>query len=78
MVTFWVVPSTQSIRSVKGLDMYSKFYERYKLIGDFNAEESEPRLSQFLFEMNAKNIVKEPTCYKSLSNPSCIDLVIYS
>ena len=56
--------------------MYSKFYERYKLIGDFNAEESEPRLSQFLFEMNAINIVKEPTCYKRLSNPSCIDLVI--
>ena len=46
------------------------------LIGDLNAEESEPYPSQFLFEMNAKNIVKEPTCYKSLSNPSCIDLVI--
>ena len=46
------------------------------LVGDFNAEESEPCLSQFLFEMNAKNIVKEPTCFKSLSNPSCIDLVI--
>ena len=46
------------------------------LIGDFNAEESEPCLSQFLFEMNAKNIVKEPICYKSLSNPSYIDLVI--
>ena len=28
------------------------------LIGDFNAEESEPRLSQFLYEYNAKNIVK--------------------
>ena len=26
--------------------------------------------------MNAKNTVKEPTCCKSLSNPSCIDLVI--
>ena len=26
--------------------------------------------------MNAKNIVKEATCYKSLSNASCIDLVI--
>ena len=26
--------------------------------------------------MNAKNIVKEPNCYKSLSNPSCIDPVI--
>ena len=30
----------------------------------------------FFFEMNAKNIVKEPTCFESLSNPSCIDLVI--
>ena len=50
--------------------------DKYMLIGDFNAEESEPCLLQFLFEMNAKNIVKEPTCYKSLSNPSCIDLVI--
>ena len=56
--------------------MYSKFYERFMLIGDFNAEDSEPCLSQFFFEMNAKNIVKEPTCYKSLSNPGCIDLVI--
>ena len=56
--------------------MYSKFYERSMMIGDFNAEESEPCLLQFLLEMNAKNIVKEPTCYKSLSNPSCIDLVI--
>ena len=56
--------------------MYSKFYERSMLIGDFNAEESELCLLQFLFEMNAKNIVKKPTCFKSLSNPSCIDLVI--
>ena len=26
--------------------------------------------------MNAKNIVKKPTCHKSLTNPSCNDLVI--
>ena len=25
-----------------GLDIYSKFYDKYMLIGDFNAEESEP------------------------------------
>ena len=56
----------------RGLDIYSKFYE----IGDFHAEESEPCLSQFLFELNAKNIVKEPTFYRSLSNSSRIDLVI--
>ena len=46
------------------------------LVGDSNAEESEPCLSQFLFEMNAKNIVKKPTCFKSLNSPSSIDLVI--
>ena len=47
------------------LDIYSKFYDKYMLVGDFNAEESKPCLSQFLFEMNGKNIVKEPTCFKS-------------
>ena len=46
------------------------------LIGDLNAQKSEPCLSQFLFKMNAKNIVKEPTRYKSLSNPGCTNLVI--
>ena len=45
-------------------------------IVDFNAEESEPCLSQFLFKIKAKNIVKEPTCFKSLCKPSCIDHVI--
>ena len=59
-----------------GLDIYSKFYDKYMLVRDFNAEESEPCRSEFLFKMNAKNIVKEPTCFKSLSNPSFIDLII--
>ena len=39
-------------------------------------QRSQPCLSQFLSEMNAKNIVNEPTCFKSLSNPGYIDLVI--
>ena len=58
------------------LDIYSKFYDKYVLLGDFNADELEPCLSQFRFEMNAKSVVKEPTCFKSLSNPSCIDIAI--
>ena len=28
--------------------------------------------------MNAKDIVKKPTCNKSLSDPSCVDLIITS
>ena len=46
------------------------------LIGDYNAEESEPCPLRFLFEINTIIIVKKPTCYKRLSNPSFIDLVI--
>ena len=33
-----------------GLDIYSKFYDKYMSVGDFNAE-----FLQFLFEMNGKN-----------------------
>ena len=47
----------------KTLDKYSKLYDKFKFVGDFNAEESEPCLSQFLYEYNAKNIVKENTCF---------------
>ena len=46
------------------------------LVGNFNVEESEPCLSQFLYEYNAKSIVKESICFKNVLNPSCIDLFI--
>ena len=32
-------------------------------VGDFNAEESEPCLSQFFYEYNANNTVEENTCF---------------
>ena len=57
----------------KALDKYSK-HDKFMLVGDFNAEESEPCLSQFIYEYNAKNIVKESTSFKDVLNPSCIDL----
>ena len=57
------------------LDVYSQ-YDKYLLAGDFNIEEQETILSDFLFEYNAKNLVKEKTCFKNLDNPSCVDLFI--
>ena len=60
----------------RGLDIYSTSYDKFVLIGDFNAEESEEIFSYFLKCHNASNIVKEKTCLKSLDNPSCIDLII--
>ena len=60
----------------KALHKYSKHYDKFMLVGVFNAEESEPHLSQFLYVYNAKNIVKQSICFKNVLNPSCIDLFI--
>ena len=58
------------------LDIYTKFYNKILLIGDFNAEDSEPCLSDFLHKHECKNLVKDKTCFKSIENPSCIDLFL--
>ena len=60
----------------KTLNKCSRHYDKFVLVGDFNGEESEPCLSQFLFEYNTKNIVKENPSFKNAFNPSCIDLFI--
>ena len=57
------------------LDVYSN-YDKFLLAGDFNIEEEESVLKEFLFEYNAKNLVKDRTCFKSIENPSCIDLFL--
>ena len=57
------------------LDVYSN-YEKFLLAGDFNVDEKESCIKNFLFEYNAKNLVKEKTCFKSIENPSCIDLFL--
>ena len=58
-----------------GLDKYSS-YEKILVAGDFNIDIKEDILDEFLFEQNLDNLVKEPTCYKSIDNPSCIDLFL--
>ena len=57
------------------LDVYSS-YDKFLLAGDFNIEEEESPLRDFLYEHNAKNLVKQKTCFKNIDNPSCIDLCI--
>ena len=52
------------------LDLYCQTCDKFLLIGDFNAEDSEPCLSRFLYENNSKNLVKDKTCFKSLENPT--------
>ena len=57
------------------LDVYSR-YDKFLLAGDFNVVENDHCLGEFMADFHAKNLVKEPTCFKNLSNPSCIDLFI--
>ena len=60
----------------KSLDIYHDLYDKFLLIGDFNAEDGETCVSSFLHQYDAKNLVKEKTCYKNPQNPSCVDLII--
>ena len=58
------------------LDIYNNIFDKCILVGDFNAEEIEVDLSNFLEIYGLKNIVHEKTCFKSLTNPTCIDLLL--
>ena len=62
-------------RLSEGLDFYSKNYENICIIGDFNATPSNPNLIQFFENQNLKNLVKNPTCFKSFQG-STIDLIL--
>ena len=60
----------------KTLDKYVHSYEKVLLAGDFNAQENETIISDFITQHNLKNIVKYPTCFKNTENPTCIDLFL--
>ena len=47
------------------LDQYFKTYEKLVLLGNFNAKDTEPILSEFLERYEAKNIMKIKSTLKS-------------
>ena len=58
------------------LDKYIKTYDKCLLGGDLNAEVSEKKLDNFFETFGLSSLIHEKTCYKSLINPSCIDLFL--
>ena len=60
----------------KCLDKYISKYENLLVIGDFNSEIKEIRMSEFCDIYDLQNLIKDPTCYKTLTNPSCIDVML--
>ena len=58
------------------LDLYADTCEKVFLAGDFNAQVTEACISDFLFQNDLTNIVKENTYFKNPVNPTCIDLFL--
>ena len=72
-----LTPLNNHIQNIsKCLDFYSSKYNNFIVLGNFNAETSNPIISEFCATYNLKNLIKEPTCFKSLKNPTCIDLIL--
>ena len=51
-------------------------YENLLLLGDFNSEMSENGMRDFSETYDLKNLIKEPTCFKSRENPTLINLIL--
>ena len=61
-------------KAIDSLSLSSK--ENFLLIGDLNAEVSDMPMKDFCYMYSFKNLIKEPTCYKSPANPKCVDLML--
>ena len=58
------------------LDSFMSSYDNFLVTGDLNSEISETVMSEFCKTYNLQNLVKDPTCYKNPSKPTCIDLIL--
>ena len=58
------------------IDFYSLKYDNCIVLGDLKAEISNSFLETFCASYNFKSLIKEPTCFKSVDNPSYIDLIL--
>ena len=53
------------------IDQYNSIYDKIICLGDFNLDPKQSDMNDFMLEHNMFNLIREPTCFKSVSNPSC-------
>ena len=58
------------------LDVHSSSYNNIIILGDFNVRVEEPHMKTFCENYRLQNLIKQPTCYKNPSRPTCIDLIL--
>ena len=60
----------------ESMNHFAPLYDNFISMGDFNADPLDNVMKEFCDIYNLKNLVKEPTCYKNVANPTCIDLIL--
>ena len=60
----------------KEITSHSSKYDNFLLLGDFNSEPAEEAMKSFCQIYNFENLLDKPTCYKNLTNPSCVDFIL--
>ena len=58
----------------RSLNILSTKYGSIVLLGDFNAYVDDEILQTVCKSCSLDSLIKQPTCFKNLENPSCIDL----
>ena len=60
----------------KSIDSLSSKYDKFILLGDFNSSMEDSPTKTFVEIYKLRNLVEQPTCFKSPENPECIDLML--
>ena len=58
------------------LDFHSSTYNNIIVLSDFNVGIEEPHMKTFCENYNLQNLIEQPTCYKNLSRPTSMDLIL--
>ena len=60
----------------QSLDKYIGSYDNILLLGDYNSVIEEEIMIEFCDTYNLVNLIKEPTCYKSVLKPTCTNVIL--
>ena len=58
------------------IDTFRGNYDNLLLIGGFNSEMEKEKMKDFCDIYNLQNLINEPTCFKSVHNPTSIDVIL--
>ena len=64
------------LTNVKTSDFYSSKYDDFIFLGVLNIVIYNSVLEQFFASYKLKSLIKEPACFESVDNPSCLDLIL--